>query len=381
MATSTERTDAGNTRRSTAGAATIAAVLPTDSAPRYRPRFVGTLQTPAGLLSMFEADLQQNAGTKTVAFTCGLAGLFQPEEHWTKLPTGTRVAAVWRESAGSQLVALVRNAADNASSLVHVLRISNQEAPTTVSEWNLPTRTEVCVFGRFGPSGATALLMGNPWTDGEHAWNDREQKKHGEVWRLTLGDPQPLLIARGTETGEGLGYSLLRLDDLDGDRTDEVLIGRRDTTPRDYDRGSLAAWSPATDKELWRRSGELEWSGIHERPASVVGDVDKDGKRDLLCVNSGRALIVSGLTGTELRTFTVEPVLADGPSCIVDHVVATRDRDGDGIEEFAITYTRFVRGDPTPAEPCVVVQSGATGKVLFRAERTGECKWVTKPAR
>jgi hypothetical protein len=100
---------------------------------------------------------------------------------------------------------------------------------------------------------------------------------------------------------------------------------------------------------------------------SPTGDVDGDGRDDILYVGSDGVVVASGASGTELRR--VEPV--EGMDAT--DVDGGPDLDGDGVSDFLVVWNRYGhRGERDPElwrAGFVRVYSGADGRRILEISR------------
>lgn len=156
--------------------------------------------------------------------------------------------------------------------------------------------------------------------------------------------------------------------DLDGDAVpDVVMCGFVESTPALPNSGAARAFSGANGALLWERRGLAQ-----ERSAANVvglGDVDNDGRDDLVLAPAGGSLlpytvrVVSGATGMILRSIAL-PNTASSYGALF---ASGGDMDGDGIDDLLVGLP----GDDTGAFDGgrIQVYSGATGALV--AERFG----------
>lgn len=158
------------------------------------------------------------------------------------------------------------------------------------------------------------------------------QNGSATVWSGATG--APLRSWRG-ELPDGLfGHWVLPVPDLDGDGLADVVVSAPNARVDGNVRGVVSARSPATGKELWRRSGkDTENLGWDLAPA---GDQYGDGTMDVFAgapsVDAGSVKLLSGKDGTVLRTYTPP---ADVQS-FGWYVANVGDLDGDGRADVAV---------------------------------------------
>jgi len=145
-----------------------------------------------------------------------------------------------------------------------------------------------------------------------------------------------------SKPGPGLyGYSIA-CGDLDGDGTADLVVGAPRDTQGGWFTGSVEAWSGKTGKQLWRINGSVErqcfgWS------VTVLDDLDGDKSREVVVGSlfGNRVLIVSGKDGSTLREYVPGMgTVAWGGAC----VAALGDLDADGVQDIGIGVPREAMG-------------------------------------
>ncbi len=185
----------------------------------------------------------------------------------------------------------------------------------------------------------------------------------GEVIREHIGGPQAIA-------------------DLDGDGVREYRLGTEET---------LAVHSGRSGKMLFEnKRPELRDDEYETRTYFAAPDANGDGVRDILeCVywvsydgrvspretrnyHGGRAYLLSGKTGQ--RLWQTNELYCTGHMWMSAAVIA--DRDGDGIDDFAVTYSSEVTGFGDC--PGWRIYSGKTGKTLkkFPWENWSKDLWL-----
>ncbi|MEO1700093.1 MAG: integrin alpha [Planctomycetota bacterium] len=187
----------------------------------------------------------------------------------------------------------------------------------------------------------------------------------GRVYAVSSATGAVVHSVGGATPGDNLGHSVAGLDDLDGDGVDDFAGGApAGQTGR---AGSVTVFSGASGAALWTADGETAGDSFGW-VVSRAGDVNGDGVGDVaVCApgfdapsanDVGRAYVLSGVDGAQLRTFTgTTPISFFGASC-----GAAGDTNGDGVEDLVVCTLRGGangRGEAT-------LFSGADGSELWR---------------
>jgi FG-GAP repeat protein len=220
--------------------------------------------------------------------------------------------------------------------------------------------SSVAGAGDLSGDGVPDLLVGAPKALG--APGIPQNTAAGRVQALTGLGGAPLFNVVGTNANGALGTSVAGLGDVNGDGTPDFLSGEPGALGSG---GQAQVRSGTSGAPIFTFQGQ-ETGDQFGRAAAAVGDVDGDGREDLVVgapsadagfiPNSGRATLHSSATGSALATL-------DGPASganLGSAVAGLGDVDGDGVPDFAA-------GSPAEnlAAGVVRVVSGATGATLL----------------
>ena len=157
------------------------------------------------------------------------------------------------------------------------------------------------------------------------------------------------------------GHWVLPVADIDGDALADVVISSPNGRLAGMASGLVAARSPKSGAEIWRRMGtgdeNFGWD------LAVTDDVDRDGKREILvgapAGKAGHVYLLNGKNGALLRTYTpTTPTATFGW-----FVAGLGDLDGDGRGELAVG-AQFEADAKGVVVGGAYVLSGATGKEI-----------------
>ncbi len=177
----------------------------------------------------------------------------------------------------------------------------------------------------------------------------------------------------GTVAWDTLGHSVAGAGDVDGDGSDDFLIGAPLADPGGVSAsGSAFVYSGASGLLLYQYDGTTTFDGMGESVAGA-GDVDQDGFADFIIgakstdvggvVNAGSAFVYSGASGLLLHRF-------DGDTSSTSFGISVSgagDFDGDGFDDLIVGANTAAPGGVSNAGSALVY-SGASGDLLFRAD-------------
>ena len=181
----------------------------------------------------------------------------------------------------------------------------------------------------------------------------------GYVRIVSGADGSTLSTVRGVHIGDGFGFSVATVGDLDLDGTSDFVVGAPGVDYFGTDGGAVYAISGATGSTLYEIDGyaSYDWLGFS---VAALGDVDGDGAGDFAAGSrNSYALMFSGATGNLLATLTCSNPSTGYPT----RVAGGGDLDGDGVPDVAVGDLGSSLG--TFFGGAVSLFSGATGNVIY----------------
>ncbi len=170
----------------------------------------------------------------------------------------------------------------------------------------------------------------------------------------------PSLLRSFSRPGEDAGAILAAPGDLNGDGQPDLIVGDPEWPGN---KGTLRAWSPATQQVLWTVTGLQPGAGFGKILATA-GDLNGDGANDLLIGlpqpfgGLGEVRVLSGSDGSLLQTLQ-----APAPNEAFGSAVAGGgDWDADGVPDIAVGAPLHDAGFIHAG--AIHVYSGATGALL-----------------
>jgi hypothetical protein len=167
-------------------------------------------------------------------------------------------------------------------------------------------------------------------------------RQHGRVYVYRDASRNAAFTIDSDDTGGALGAMFVSIPgDLDGDGVSDVYASDWSNGALGFSTGRIYLHSGRTGERLLTLTGESAGDGFGTSP-SVAGDVDHDGRADLIigawqygkaAVAGGRAYLYSGRDGRLLRTYTCS---IPGEAFGFD-AVGLGDVDGDGTVDLLIT--------------------------------------------
>jgi hypothetical protein len=165
---------------------------------------------------------------------------------------------------------------------------------------------------------------------------------HGRTYVYDALSQKPAFVIDSDETGNALGAMFVSVPgDMDGDSVPEVYVSDWSNTAKGPATGRAYVHSGRDGHRLFTFTGETPGEGFGTSP-SVAGDVDHDGRADLIvgawqyagaAISGGRAYLFSGKDGHLIKTFTCR---IPGDTFGFD-AVTMGDIDGDKTTDFLIT--------------------------------------------
>lgn len=171
----------------------------------------------------------------------------------------------------------------------------------------------------------------------------------------------------GTSTDQRFGTAVAEAGDVNADGYPDLLVGAAGADTAGNESGAAFVYSGLTGALLWSWQGDAPGDGLGNA-VDGAGDVNDDGYDDVIVgeyrhdgvgVNSGRALVFSGLDGSILHT--LDATGADDEFGV--GVAGLGDIDGDGFDDVAVGAHHD--DDNGGNSGSVRVVSGATGGQLF----------------
>ncbi|MBK7372146.1 MAG: PQQ-binding-like beta-propeller repeat protein [Saprospiraceae bacterium] len=170
-----------------------------------------------------------------------------------------------------------------------------------------------------------------------------------------------------TTTLPGLGsFSSCRVADLNGDGTDDIIMGAGRLEFEACD-SAVIALDGKTGKLLWHVAATDQIFG-----SAIFQDIDKDGHPDaLICGRSSELIMISGISGKVLWRFN--PKSRDNRKHDFYNFYNPQwipDEDGDGLQDIVVSNggdVKVAAYDPNRRPGYLLIMSAATGAILHLA--------------
>ena len=210
--------------------------------------------------------------------------------------------------------------------------------------------------------GHADLLVGAPCHDGPGGVDA------GKAYVVSGADGSVLRTHDGLAAGDGFGWGIAGVGDLDRDRRTDYVVGAKDGG--EGDRGTATVYSGRTGRVLHELHGDEQSADFGWFFVASAGDVNADGRNDIyvgdFCAEDavggcsaplGQAYVFDGRTGRLLHLFRgAEPGDGAGPGR------SAGDVNRDGHADLVVGFYASSTGAPLAGR--VVVYSGRTGRIL-----------------
>jgi hypothetical protein len=192
------------------------------------------------------------------------------------------------------------------------------------------------VIADLNGDGLPELAVGAPGT------HELDLADAGSVAILSMADGSQLHHYRNTVAGEQLGTAVAAIGDLDGDGRPDIAAGAPRADSQGLTDAGLVLLVSAADGHILDRIGGSEANGLFGASLAAAGDVDGDGRIDLIIGAPGRSVNNQAGVGTVSVWSTagkreiVRLAGADAGSGFGSIVAGGGDVDGDGRPDFLV---------------------------------------------
>ncbi|MCB9898353.1 MAG: FG-GAP repeat protein [Planctomycetes bacterium] len=162
-------------------------------------------------------------------------------------------------------------------------------------------------------------------------------------------DLKVLALLEGTAQGGRFGAGSAGLGDVDGDEVPDVAVGAPEYGMHHVERGRVSVFSGADGGELFHVDGETD-GGLYGSVVGVPGDVDRDGRADVLVSGAKGTWVLAGDGGRTI--FFVEDVARSA--------VGLGDIDRDGHADICVSRPVWIISGRVPSPLYQLAQGGTS---------------------
>jgi len=219
--------------------------------------------------------------------------------------------------------------------------------------------TAIANAGDVDGDGVDDLLVGEPFY-----FQSASLTYQGRVSLVNGATHAVIRTHEGTQAQEMLGTAIAGVGDMDGDGLADYAIGSWNYASNGlFGNGDVVVHRGSDGGVLWSVEGTVTNQYVGFSVAGV-GDVDGDGKPDVLVGDYNGVVNLYGATGSVIYTLSGQASSLFGYS-----LASCGDVDGDGLRDLLIGAPGYSSGSPTiPFCGGAYVFSAATGAQLFVVE-------------
>jgi hypothetical protein len=219
--------------------------------------------------------------------------------------------------------------------------------------------TAIANAGDVDGDGVDDLLVGEPFY-----FQSASLTYQGRVSLVNGATHAVIRTHEGTQAQEMLGTAIAGVGDMDGDGLADYAIGSWNYASNGlFGNGDVVVHRGSDGGVLWSVEGTVTNQYVGFSVAGV-GDVDGDGKPDVLVGDYNGVVNLYGATGSVIYTLSGQASSLFGYS-----LASCGDVDGDGMRDLLIGAPGYSSGSPTiPFCGGAYVFSAATGAQLFVVE-------------